>query len=107
MSATRKVIILGSGPAGYTAAVYAARANLAPLLFTGFHAGGQLLFVIEGEGWVQARGADPQRVRVGDAIVVAPNEEHWHGAGSRGRFAHLVTNLGDTRWLEASSAPPD
>ena len=46
-------------------------------------------------------------LRVGDAIVVAPNEEHWHGAGSRGRFAHLVTNLGDTRWLEASPAPPD
>jgi thioredoxin reductase (NADPH) len=43
MSATRKVIILGSGPAGYTAAGSAARANLAPLLFTGFHAGGQLM----------------------------------------------------------------
>jgi quercetin dioxygenase-like cupin family protein len=71
------------------------------------HAGGQLLFVIEGEGWVQARGSDPQRVRLGDAIVVAPNEEHWHGAGARGRFAHLVTNLGETRWLEASPQPPD
>ncbi len=45
------LIILGSGPAGYTAAVYAARANLKPLLITGLAQGGQLMTTTEVDNW--------------------------------------------------------
>ncbi|MDE1891821.1 MAG: thioredoxin-disulfide reductase [Betaproteobacteria bacterium] len=45
------LIILGSGPAGYTAAVYAARANLKPVLITGLNQGGQLMTTTEVDNW--------------------------------------------------------
>ncbi|MCE8022598.1 thioredoxin-disulfide reductase [Halomonas sp. MCCC 1A11058] len=46
-----RLIILGSGPAGYTAAVYAARANLKPVLITGIQAGGQLTTTTDVDNW--------------------------------------------------------
>lgn len=47
----KKIIILGSGPAGYTAAIYASRANLKPLLITGINQGGQLMKTNNIENW--------------------------------------------------------
>src|ERR1022692_1587563 len=47
----RRLIIVGSGPAGYTAAVYAARANLNPMLITGLEQGGQLMTTTEVDNW--------------------------------------------------------
>ena len=54
-----KLLILGSGPAGYTAAVYAARANLKPVLITGLAQGGQLMTTTDVENWP----ADPLGVQ--------------------------------------------
>src|SRR5579864_2037195 len=53
MSSTKhaKVLILGSGPAGYTAAIYAARANLKPMLITGIAQGGQLMTTTDVDNW--------------------------------------------------------
>ena len=51
MSKHHRLIILGSGPAGYTAAVYAARANLKPVLITGLEQGGQLMTTTEVDNW--------------------------------------------------------
>jgi thioredoxin reductase (NADPH) len=70
-----RLLILGSGPAGYTAAVYAARANLAPLLITGLAQGGQLMTTTDVDNWP----GDPHGLQ-GPALM---ERMHQHAA----RFA--------------------
>lgn len=77
------LIILGSGPAGYTAAVYAARANLSPVIMTGLVKGGQLTTTTEVDNWP----ADPDGVD--GNILMARFEKHAVRFGSKIIFDHL------------------
>jgi thioredoxin reductase (NADPH) len=80
-----RLIILGSGPAGYTAAVYAARANLAPVLITGLAQGGQLMTTTDVENWP----ADPKGVQGPE--LMQRFLEHAEAFDTRIVFDHIHT----------------
>lgn len=81
--ARSRVLILGSGPAGYSAAVYAARANLQPLLVTGIAQGGQLMTTTEVDNWP----ADPDGVQGPE--LMARFEAHARRFGTQIMFDHI------------------
>ncbi len=85
-----RLIILGSGPAGYTAAVYAARANLKPVLITGMAQGGQLMTTTEVDNWP----ADAEGVQGPD--LMARFEAHARRFDTEIIFDHIhTTQLGE------------
>jgi quercetin dioxygenase-like cupin family protein len=69
------------------------------------HSGGQLIYVVEGEGWVQARGEQPRSLGPGDSASIAPGEVHWHGAKAHTALAHLAVTTGKPTWFEESELP--
>ena len=78
-----RLLILGSGPAGYTAAVYAARANLAPVLVTGMEQGGQLMTTTEVENWP----GDPDDLQGPD--LMERMRRHAEQVGTEILFDHI------------------
>ncbi len=93
MSTTRhaRLLILGSGPAGYTAAVYAARANLQPVLITGLAQGGQLMTTTDVDNWP----ADADGVQGPE--LMARFQKHAERFGTEILFDHIHTaHLGET-----------
>ena len=86
-----KILILGSGPAGYTAAVYAARANLDPVLITGVEQGGQLMTTTDVDNWP----ADFEGVQGPD--LMERFRKHAERFGTEIVFDHIHTaNIKDT-----------
>ncbi|HIE40219.1 MAG TPA: thioredoxin-disulfide reductase, partial [Thiomicrorhabdus sp.] len=78
-----KLLILGTGPAGYTAAVYAARANLEPVMITGLQQGGQLTTTTEVDNWP----GDPEGLTGPD--LMQRMQKHAERFGTEIIFDHI------------------
>ena len=99
MSATRhtRVLIIGSGPAGYTAGVYAARAMLEPLLVQGMEPGGQLTTTTEVENW-------PGDTEVQGPDLMLRMEAHARAMGADAVTVANPAELGEA-FLRAKASP--
>lgn len=67
--------------------------------------GGQILIVVEGEGWYQEEGKEPRALHIGDIVEIPANVKHWHGATQNSWFSHIAIEVPgentSTTWLEA------
>jgi thioredoxin reductase (NADPH) len=96
-----RLLILGSGPAGCTAAVYAARANLKPVLITGLAQGGQLMTTTDVDNWpgdvegLQGPGLMERMRRHAERFGTEIIFDHIHSADLKMRPLHLIGDAGE------------
>lgn len=71
------------------------------------HKGGQILLITGGNGWYQEWGKEPQHLKAGDVVNIAPEVKHWHGATADSWFSHLAIEVpakgASNEWLEEVS----
>lgn len=71
--------------------------------FWHMHEHGQVLHVTAGQGWICTAGAQPQPIRQGDVVWIAPSEHHWHGGSADSYMVHIAISIGKTSWQEQVS----
>ncbi len=96
MDNTEKLIILGSGPAGYSASIYAARAGLDPTLITGFEVGGQLTTTTDVENWP----GDYEDLQGPDLMIRMQNHAEKYGVNIVNDQIEKVELSGENKTLE-------
>ena len=92
-----RLMIIGSGPAGYTAGVYAARAMLEPMLIQGIQPGGQLTITTEVENWpgmTEVQGPDLM-VQMSEHAAAAGTEAFYTGVWSKAAYGASLIELND------------
>ena len=71
--------------------------------------GGQVLICVDGEGWYQEDGKEPQSLKPGDVVSIPPNVKHWHGAKKNSWFSHIAVEVPgeetSNEWCEPSEDP--